>query len=95
MYRSTFCLCIFTYFPFVRYLQRIVSAIFDEVKLRRIERYPETGEFKDCDIYYLIREVELIANKIKKYCNNSPVELGKQMTLCVNEMKLEIDLRKV
>jgi hypothetical protein len=49
----------------VAYLQSIISAIFDEVKLKRIEHFPETGEFKDCDIHYFIKEVDVIAKRIK------------------------------
>ncbi len=74
------------------YLQSIISAIFDEVKLKRIEHFPETGEFKDCDIHYFIKEVDVIAKRIKEYLNFRPVSLGREVTLKVNESELQIEL---
>lgn len=77
MFRSTFRLCIFTYFPFINYLQGIISTVFDEVKLKRIENFPKTGEFKDSDIFYFVKELKNLATKIKCYFQTLPVKLGK------------------
>lgn len=44
VYRSDFCLCIMSYFPFIGFYAELLIHLIDQIKIRRMEQHSKQGQ---------------------------------------------------